>query len=302
MLTPALVWSKLKKQMDCSTLEILKHARTSGFAVGSFNTSNVDVMRAIFSAAGELNSPVIIETSEKEMAFDGARVMFAAFEEMAKEFTVPAALHLDHGKSLKIVEEAIAAGYKSIHIDASLLPYEENVALTAKVVSLAHPQGIFVEGELGHVPGVSESHDQSIIEVIGQIEKTDPEMAEQFYNQTQIDCLAASIGNVHGLYRDGKKLDFELIRELHRHVPCFLSLHGSSGISESDLKTAIAVGITKINVNTELRFAYISNIKKELLENSLEIKPYEVFPPALSSVKEVVKRKMTIFGSTNKAF
>lgn len=288
--------------MYCSTSEILSRAKTGQYAIGSFNTSNVDVMRAIFSAAQALNSPVMIETSEKEMAFNGPEVMAVAFKQLAAEFSIPASLHLDHGKSLAVIETAISAGYKSVHIDASLLPYEENAVLTAKVVELAHSQDIFVEGELGHVPGSSESHQQSITEVIGTIVKTDPALARQFYSRTKVDCLAASVGNVHGLYRDAKILDFGLIRKLRETLPCFLSLHGSSGISEPDLRSAIEAGITKINVNTELRVAYISNIKTELSKNPEEIKPYKVFPPALAAVSEVVKRKISIFGSENKAF
>ncbi|MEK7611338.1 MAG: class II fructose-bisphosphate aldolase [Patescibacteria group bacterium] len=292
----------LKWQMFCSTAEILAKAERGHYAIGSFNTSNVDVMRAIFSAAQSLNSPVMIETSEKEMAFDGANVMAAAFKQLAAEFSIPASLHLDHGKSLSVVQTAISAGYKSVHIDASLLPYEENAALTEKVVELAHSQEIFVEGELGHVPGSSESHQQSITEVIGTIVKTDPDLARKFYSRTKVDCLAASVGNVHGLYQDAKVLDFGLIRKLKEGLPCFLSLHGSSGIPEADLKSAIEAGITKINVNTELRVAYIKNIKTELAKNPDEVKPYEVFPPALLAVEEVVKRKISIFGSENKAF
>lgn len=282
--------------MIVPTQQILEKASSGGYAVGSFNTSNVEVMRTILEAANETGSPVLVETSEGEMHFGGAEVFAASFEKVASEIKVPAALHLDHGKSWETVKEAIDQGYRSVHIDASNLPFAKNVELTKRVVALARPHGIFVEGELGHIPGVSVVHTEKVLEVTG-IEKTDPALAAKFVGITGVDCLAVSIGNVHGLYQDKKVLDFALLRQIRATVACFLSLHGASGISRPDLKEAISFGISKVNINTELRQAYIGGLREELREHPEEIKPYTVFLPALEEVKKIVKDKVVILGS-----
>ncbi len=301
-MTIATGWFKLfSGTMIRTTYEILKRARANNYAVGSFNTSNVDVMRAIIEAASELSSPVIVETSEGEMAFDGPRVMVAAFQALSQEIKIPVVLHLDHGKNFETIKTAISSGYTSVHVDASILPYSENLALTQAVVALAHPLNIFVEGELGHVPGTSEAHELKIKEVVANIVKTDPTQAVKFVKETGIDCLAASYGNLHGLYQDEKKLDLALIKTLRGAVDCFLSLHGSSGIKAETIRSAIEAGINKINVNTELRVAYIQGIHHQLDSMREEIKPYKVFPPALNQVKEVVKQKIMLFGSNGQA-
>lgn len=284
--------------MISPTKQLLEEARLEGYAVGSFNTSNVEVMRAILAAAEEAHSPVMVETSEGEMHFGGADVFVAAFEKIASEIKIPAALHLDHGKSWETVKEAIDKGYRSVHIDASALSFEKNVELTKRVVVLAHPRGIFVEGELGHIPGVSVVHREKITEAVGRVERTDSTLAAKFVGATGVDCLAVSIGNVHGLYQDEKILDFELLRQIRTAVNCFLSLHGASGIGENDLKETVRLGINKVNVNTELRAAYMGSLREELAKPPQEIKPYVVFPPALDEVKKVVKNKVVILGSS----
>lgn len=279
---------------------ILSKAREGRYGVGSFNTSDPKVMEAILKAADDLKSPVIVETSEGEVNFSGAKVMVAAFLELAEKVSIPCVLHLDHGKNFELIERVIRAGYRSVHFDGSKLPFSENVSTTKRVVATARPLGIFVEAELGHVPGVSVLHSGSIQEVVGDLQKTDPKEASEFYELTKVDCLATSVGNVHGIYSNKKPIDFDLIEKIRKSVPCFLSLHGSSGVSADDLKRAIELGMTKINFNTELRQAYLSTLKKQLDIDPNEIRPYEVFPPALLAVENVVREKIMAVGSNGK--
>ena len=286
--------------MVSNTQEILRKAKAGHYGVGSFNTSDPKVMEAILKAADDLKSPVIVETSEGEVNFSGPKVMVAAFLELAEKISVPCVLHLDHGKSFEVIERVIRAGYRSVHFDGSKLIFSENVSTTKRVVETAKPLGIFVEAELGNIPGVSVLHTSSIQDVVGNLQKTDPQQAADFYDQTKVDCLATSVGNVHGIYSNKKPIDFDLIKKIRDSVPCFLSLHGSSGIGVSDLKRAIECGMTKININTELRQAYLSTLREQLASDPNEIRPYEVFPPALLAVENVVKEKIMAVGSDGK--
>jgi fructose-bisphosphate aldolase class II len=284
--------------MIVSSLELYKKAKSEGYAVGAFNTSTIEVTKAIISAAEEMNAPVVIETSSKEMSFLDAKVLVDVITDLAKDLSIPVAIHLDHGQNLSEVEEAIAAGYTSVHIDASASPYEKNLAVTKAVVEYAHSKGIPVEGELGHVGGASEKHDESF--KIDQSTLTDPVKAAEFVKATEIDVLASAIGNVHGIYEDEPELDFNRLAEISKlNIP--LSLHGGSGIPAEQIKKAIELGICKINVNTELRMAFTGSLRKELAENPEEVVPYKYLPEEIAAVKEVVEQKIRLFGSINKA-
>lgn len=284
--------------MIITTEQLYEKARAEGYAVGAFNVSTLEAIKGILDAAIELKSPVIIETSEKEMKYLGAVLVADVVRDLAGDLEIPVGIHLDHGQSLDSVKEAIAAGYTSVHIDASALSYDENLELTKKVVQYAHEHGITVEGELGHVGGASEIHDEK-----AKIEKstyTDPEQAAVFVRETGIDVLASSIGNIHGIYENEPRLDFERLEKIGLiGVP--LSLHGGSGIPESQIKKAISLGITKVNVNTELRQAYTESLHDELDKNPDEIVPYKYLPAEIEAVKNVVVEKIKMFGSEGKA-
>ncbi len=284
--------------MIVTSKELYAKAKQGGYAVGAFNVSTPEAIRGILEAATELNAPVVIETSEKEKDFMGARVVADIVRDLADGLNIPVAIHLDHGKNLETVKDAIAAGYSSVHIDASTLPYEENLALTKSVVEYAHSKGITVEGELGHVGGGSEKHSETA--VMEKSTYTDPEKAAEFVAATGIDVLASSIGNIHGIYENEPELDFERLEKIGEiGVP--LSLHGGSGIPEEQIKKAISLGITKINVNTELRAAYTETLREELSENPEEIVPYKYLPEEIEAIKEVVKKKIVMFGSADRA-
>ena len=284
--------------MIFTTKELFIRASIGNYAIGAFNVSTPEAIRGVLAAAEELNSPVIIETSEGEMNYMDSKVVADIVKGLATDISIPVALHLDHGQSLDAVKKAIGSGYTSVHIDGSAFDYEENVALTKKVVEYAHDRGVTVEGELGHIGGASEIHTES-----AEIEPstyTDPEMAKFFVDETGIDVLASSIGNIHGIYKDEPELDFERLKKIGK-IGIPLSFHGGSGISEVNIKKAISLGVTKVNVNTELRIAFTEALKKELTENPDVEVPYKYLPVTIEAVKKVVKEKIKIFGSENKA-
>jgi len=284
--------------MIVTTKELFEKARAGGYAIGAFNVSTLEAIKGILDAAAELKAPVIIETSEKEMRYLNPHLVVDVVRELAEDLDIPVAIHLDHGQGMDGVREAIAAGYTSVHIDASALPYEENLSLTKEATDFAHSRDITVEGELGHVGGASEIHDEK-----AKMEKstfTDPEQAAVFVNETGIDVLASSIGNIHGIYENEPELDFVRLEKLGK-IGIPLSLHGGSGIPEVQIKKAISLGITKINVNTELRQAYTNTLHAELDAHPEEIVPYKYLPEEIEAVKKVVLEKINMFGSADKA-
>ncbi|MEI6266417.1 MAG: class II fructose-bisphosphate aldolase [bacterium] len=284
--------------MIFTTKELFIRAAIGNYAIGAFNVSTPEAIRGVLEAAEELNSPVIIETSEGEMGYMGSKVVADIVRGLATDLSIPVALHLDHGQSLDSVKKAIGAGYTSVHIDGSALEYDENVALTKQVMEYAHDRGVTVEGELGHIGGVSEIHTES--SKIEPSTYTDPEMAKFFVEETGIDVLASSIGNVHGIYKNEPELDFDRLKKIGKiGVP--LSFHGGSGISEVNIKKAISLGVTKVNVNTELRVAYTETLRRELIADTEVEIPYKYLPKTIAAVKKVVKEKIKIFGSENKA-
>lgn len=285
--------------MLVNPLGIYKKARKGGYAIGAFNTSNVEITRAIIETAERLNSPVIIETSEGEAESQGFEVVAAEVQALAKEAKIPVVLHLDHGKSFESVTQAIRAGYTSVHIDGSDFSIEENTKITKAVVALAHNNKVAVEGEMGHVAGTSAQHKTEI--KISKGDLTDPAEASVFAKKTKIDTLAVAIGNIHGVYSESPKLDFERFAEITKVVNKFFSLHGGSGIPKSQIQEAIRLGIVKVNVNTELRLAFKEGILHEFDVHPDEAVPYKYLPAGAEAVSRVVEGKIRLFGSEGKA-
>jgi fructose-bisphosphate aldolase class II len=279
--------------------ELFKKAKKGGYAIGAFNTSNLEITKAIIAAAEKAKSPVIIETSEGEMGALTPEVAAAEIATLAKKAKVPIVLHLDHGKSLESVKTAVEAGYTSVHLDGSSLPYNENVKLTRVATKLAHSHGLTIEGEVGHIAGSSEAHAHKI-----EIEKenlTSPSEAAKFVKETGVDVLAVSIGNIHGVYSNPPQLDFERFAEIATKAKSYFSLHGGSGIPKNQIKKAIKLGISKVNVNTELRMAFHQGILHEFEVNPNEVVPYKYLPAGGEAVEKVVLEKIRLFGSAGKA-
>lgn len=287
--------------------EILKKAQLGKYAVGSFNFSTAEVLKAIVAAARELNAPLIVSTSEGEGKFFGFREAAALTDAWRHGSKLPIILNLDHGKNLETIKKAIAAGYNAIHFDGSNLPYEENIRQTKAVVEYIRgvektfDREIIVEGELGYLRGSSSVH-QEALEIKAE-DLTSPWQALELVEKTGIDSLAVAVGNAHGVFAKGEeKLNLERLAQIKEALgeKVFLVLHGGSGISAEDIKKAIELGIVKININTELRVAYKEGLAEELREQPQETTPYKILEPSFEAVKKVVMEKIKLFGSENK--
>jgi ketose-bisphosphate aldolase len=281
--------------------EILEKARQTGYALGAFNAGNLELVQAIVRAAQVKKAPVIIETSAGEAEFFGQKNFLDMIANFRQGHDWPILTNFDHGPGLEECRQAMADGYSLVHFDGSSLPYEENVKITKALVEEAHQKGILIEGEIDKILGKSEPHpneDSESVQASGSY--TDPEKAADFVSQTGVDILAVFVGNLHGTYRQPPKLDLERLNLIVQKLPCFLSLHGGSGLLNEDIQKAIKIGkIVKINVNTELRIAY-----KETLENVLkgseEVAIYKIMPPVIAAVQKVVEEKIQLFGSPGK--
>jgi fructose-bisphosphate aldolase class II len=288
-------------------VDVLKSAQTGRYAIGSFNFSTAEILRAIVRAAAKSKSPVIVSTSEGEGEFIGFREAAALASAWRAATKLPIILNLDHGKAPEIIKKAIASGYDAIHFDGSSLPYEKNLEETKKIVEYVRniektfDRQIIVEGELGYLRGSSSLHSDAL--EIKPEDLTSPEQANEFADKTGVDSLAVAIGNAHGVFAKGEeKLDLERLSAIRAALEgkVFLVLHGGSGISESDIKEAVRRGIVKINVNTEIRVAYKEALEKEIKEKPEETTPYKMLGPALGAVEKVVLEKIKLFDSENK--
>ena len=284
-------------------LDIFKKAKDNKYAIGAFNVSNLEQTKAIVQAAQNLQSPIIISTSEGESNFIGEKQIKSVIDVYKQQTGLPIILHLDHGKSFEIIKEAIEAGYDSIHFDGSELSFEENIEETKKIVDFAREKNVKnIEGELGYLRGGSNVHE--LIEIKLE-DLTDPKQAEEFVKKTGVDSLAIVIGNVHGISKSGESphIFFDRLEEIGNRLgnSAFLILHGGSGIKQEDIEKSIQLGIVKINVNTELRVAYTESLKKSFQDNPDKVTPYKIMPPVVEAVQKVVEDKIKIFGSNNKA-
>ena len=308
-----------------NTKEILDKASREGYAIGAFNFNNMEFLQAILEAAEEENAPVIVATSEGAIKYIGRGNIEAGTElavEMVKTFaervSVPVALHLDHGRNFNIIMAAIKAGYSSVMIDASHLPFEENLRETKRIVEIAHAVGISVEAELGKLKGIEDN----VVEKESVL--VDPEEAKVFVKETEVDFLAPAIGTSHGAFKfkGEAQLDFDRLKKVKEYTQIPLVLHGASmvpqnlvelakeygaelsgakGVPEDMLRKAIELGINKINTDTDLRITFVAYLRKVLSEDRSQIDPRKIFKPVFEQVKETVRERIRIFGSSGKA-
>lgn len=276
---------------------LLVRAREEGFAVGAFNLNNMEFLQAIAEAAEEEDSPVILQVSQGAARYAGLPNIVAMARAATEERRVPAALHLDHGTSFDMVVKCIQAGFSSVMIDGSKLPLDQNAELVSRVVSVARPAGVSVEAELGRILGTEDE----ITVTDREATFTDPHEAARFVELTGVDSLAVAVGSAHGLYRGEPELDFQRLQEIALRVDIPLVLHGASGIPDEAVKKAVALGISKVNIDTELRIAFVSSLRDFLLEHPREFDPRKVLGPSRDAVKLVVKGKMSLFGCSGKA-
>lgn len=288
--------------MITSVKEILINAQKGGYAVGAFNATNLETVRAIIDAAKEMRSPVIVQITEKAMEYAGGRAIFQLIKNCAEFYApdIPVGIHLDHGKSMEIIERCADIGLKSIMYDGSRKIYEDNVLVTKKVVEFCHKKGICVQGELGSVPYLGEAA------IGGEIDwdkyMTDPDQAADYHCQTGIDALAVAIGNAHGFFKERKEPDYERLEAIHKKVPIPLVLHGASDWENGKVKEVIARGVCCFNVDTAIRMAFINNLINAVRQqNDISFDIRKILGDAREAVKDTVKEKMRYFGSEGKA-
>lgn len=300
-------------------LPLLKKARAGKYAVPAFNINNLEILKAVVAAAVELKSPIIVQTSEGAIEYAGMDYLIAMVR-VAAQAKIPVVLHVDHGKDLKLIKKAIDSGYTSVMFDGSSLPYSKNVKATQQVVAWAKKKGVSVEAEIGVLAGIEdfvsvEARDAAL---------TDPKQALDFSKATGCDSLAIAIGTAHGAYKfKGKThLDIDRLKKIAALVKKPLVLHGASGVLEDvkamaehygaklgeargvmdqDIKQAIKNGIAKINIDTDIRLAFTAGIREAVTDLPKVIDPRKLMEPSYQLMKEVAKRKITVFGSKGKA-
>ena len=305
-----------------TTKEMFEKSMKEGFAIGAFNVNNMEIIQAIVDAASEENSPVILQASSSAIKYARPNYLKKMVEAAVEETNIPIALHLDHGPDFETCKSCIDAGFTSVMIDGSKYDFEENVALTKKVVDYAHSRGVVVEAELGKLAGIEDDVNVASSEAM----YTDPEQAKEFVERTGCDSLAIAIGTSHGAYKfkGEAKLRFDILAKVKELIPNTpIVLHGAStvipelvemcnkygadipgakGVPDEILNEASKSGVSKINVDTDLRLAMTGAIRKSLAENPSVFDPRKYCGPARDLIKETVQHKIRdVFESSNKA-
>jgi fructose-bisphosphate aldolase, class II len=294
-------------------------AKKNGYAIGAFNVQNMESVKAIVEAAVEEKSPAILQITPSVIKYAGMGYITSIVKNAGKEANVPLTMHLDHGEDYETAIKCVDAGFTSVMIDGSFLKYEENIALTKRVVDYAHFKGASVEAELGKLAGVEERSVEEKEAIL-----TDPNNAIDFVERTGVDTLAVAIGTSHGAYKfkSASKLDLERLKIINEKIKIPLVLHGASsvpqwliekatkygatldgakGVGEDQLQAAIKLGIAKINIDTDLRLAFLATVRQVLTDSPKEFDPRKILGPAKDAMKEVAKGKMRLFGSSGKA-
>jgi fructose-bisphosphate aldolase class II len=307
-----------------TTKEMFKKAYEGGYAIGAFNVNNMEIVQGITRAAKKLNAPVILQCSAGARKYASHGYLVAMVKAAAEETGLPIALHLDHGPNFETCKDCIDGGFTSVMIDGSSLPFEENIAVTKKVVEYAHAHGVVVEGELGTLAGVEDDVQVNADDAF----YTSPEEAYEFVKATGVDSLAIAIGTSHGAYKfkpgQNPELRFDILNEVSEKLPGFpIVLHGASsvnqdhikiinefggqmpdaiGIPEDMLRKASSLAVCKINVDSDIRIAMTAALRKHLSENPTQFDPRQYLTPARDLIQEVVEHKIKdVFGSDNKA-
>jgi fructose-bisphosphate aldolase class II len=294
-------------------------ARKNGYAIPALNIQNLESLKAVSEAAVEEKSPVILAISPSVIKYAGMPYIVGMAKTAAQSASVPMSIHLDHGEDFETCLKCVEAGFTSVMMDGSFLKYDENVAITKKVVEVAHAKGASVEAELGKLAGVEERSVEEKHAIL-----TDPAVAEDFVEKTGVDTLAVAIGTSHGAYKfkGVAKLDIDRLKKIEEKVSIPLVLHGASsvplaliekackfgaqlseakGIPEEEIKKAIALGVAKVNVDTDLRLAFTGSVREVLSTSPKEFDPRKILGPAKEAMKQVAKSKMQLFGSSGKA-
>jgi len=298
--------------------DVLAKAQKGKYAVGAFNVNNLEILQAISRAAAKLKAPVILQTTEGAIAYAGMNYLKCMVAQAAQEHDIPIVFHLDHGKDLAIIKQAINNGYTSVMIDGSHLSFEKNIEVTKKIIGWAHAKGVSVEGELGTIGGVEENI------AARKILYTDPDSAKEFVEQTGVDALAIAIGTSHGAYKSAgaPRLDIDRLKEIRKRVEVPLVLHGASsvpdwlvrtathfgarlgkpeGVPEDQLQEAIKNGVAKVNTDTDLRLAFDAGVREVIATAPQDFDPRHILGRARELMQQVVEHRIKLFGSGGKA-
>ena len=282
--------------MIVNAKKMLEDAKINKYAVPHLNINNLEWTKFILEECNVKRSPVIIGVSEGAIKYMGGYKTVADLVRNLDEelnITVPVAIHLDHGSSVESCIKAIDSGFSSVMLDASLHSLEENIKMTKEVVEKAHSKNITVEAEIGHVGGAEDN-------VSSDIAYAKVDDAVLLYEETNIDFLAPALGSVHGIYKGEPRLDFEKMKEISEKTNAPLVLHGGSGIDDEKLKKAIASGICKININTELQIAWSNAVREFLKNDSDTYDPRKVIKAGETAIKNTIDQKLEVLGSTNR--
>lgn len=282
--------------MLVTSKELLLDAQKNHYAVGAFNVENMEMVMAVLAAAEEQNSPVIMQTTPGTVKYAGFDYYFANVKAAAERTKIPVVMHLDHGNSFAMAMQAFRAGYTSIMIDGSKLPFEENIDLTKSVVNVCHASNVPVEGELGKVGGKEDD-----LENDDDNPYTDPQEAKEFVERTGVDSLAIGIGTAHGVYRGIPKVNMEVLSAVRAVVDVPLVMHGTSGVPDEQVRDAVRRGICKVNYATDLRIAFTNGVKAYMNNNPNAFDPKKYSAPGMKEVTAYVAQKMQVVGSVGKA-
>ena len=268
----------------------LENARDAKQAILAANFYNLETLKGIALAASETGRPVILQLTKGSIEYMGLKTAVALARSVIDAFGLRAWLHLDHGDSVDLVRRCLDAGFDSVMIDASERPFDENVAVTRKVVEMSAPYGAMVEAELGYIPKLGQDENERGF--------TQPDDARRFVEETNVDALAVAIGSAHGFYKQKPRLDIKRLKEIRAVTQVPLVLHGASGIPADALRLAIEAGICKVNVATETKNAFVQSVKKAM-ENNDEIDLRKIFPQGIEAVRELIRGKLMLVAGTN---
>lgn len=285
--------------MIANVKDILTKAKEGGYAVGAFNTVNLETTQAILHAASELRSPVIVQMTEKTLDYAGGRAIYHLVRDLAECYysDIPVGIHLDHGKSYELIERAVDIGFTSVMYDGSRKKYVDNAAMTKRVVDLCHDRNVCVQGELGSVPYIGEASTQTIV---WEEYMTDPEEACRFVEDTGIDTLAVAIGNAHGFFPERSEPDYARLEKLRRCVRVPIILHGASDWDGERVERVIKLGVSCFNVDTAIRLSFLSQLSQTLAGGD-ETDIRKALGMARQSAEASVRKKIEEFGSAGKA-
>lgn len=293
------------RQNTTRARHLMQRTRTQGFAVGAFNIDNQETLIAVARAAQKMDSPVLVEVSDGEVRAMGMENVRDMVDNYKEEYGIEMYLNLDHSPTVEASKKAIDAGYEFIHIDISQANKEasdeEIIAKTREVVEYARFTGALVESEPHYFAGSSNVHTEAID--YEEIKKTfsTPDGARAFVEATGIDTFAAAVGNLHGKYPVPKELDLELLRSIREAIDCQISLHGGSGTPAHYFEEAAKIGVSKVNINSDMRYVFRTTLEKVLAQNPDEYAIIKIMPEVYAAVQAVVEEKIQSFGSAGKA-